>query len=141
MRGSSGEEKILKNAKDACAAEALEIATYAALERLAGRVGDRRTADLAGSIRADERRMLAGSCGAAEARRRGRGRRGGGRSLHDITKTGAADAAREVKQKVRDGAKRTARRRARSRASRRPRAGRGARSLPRRISRSHGMTR
>src|SRR5688500_14382701 len=28
LRGSGGEEKVLKNAKDACATEALEIATY-----------------------------------------------------------------------------------------------------------------
>src|SRR3954470_16442383 len=32
MRGTSGEEKVLKNAKDACATEALEIATYIGLE-------------------------------------------------------------------------------------------------------------
>src|SRR5437763_12899405 len=35
LRGASGEEKVLKNAKDACATEALEIATYKAIERLA----------------------------------------------------------------------------------------------------------
>jgi ferritin-like metal-binding protein YciE len=28
VRGTGGEEKLLKNAKDSCAAEALEIATY-----------------------------------------------------------------------------------------------------------------
>src|SRR3712207_9076613 len=33
VRGTGGEEKVLKNAKDACASEALEIATYLALER------------------------------------------------------------------------------------------------------------
>ena len=49
LRGSGGEEKILKNAKDACATEALEIATYTALERLARVVGDTETADLAAS--------------------------------------------------------------------------------------------
>jgi ferritin-like metal-binding protein YciE len=58
MRGSGGEEKVLKNAKDACAAEALEIATYTAIERLARTVGDEETATLAASIRADEERML-----------------------------------------------------------------------------------
>jgi ferritin-like metal-binding protein YciE len=59
LRGSGGEEKVLKNAKDACATEALEIATYTALERLARSVGDDETAGLAASIRADEERMLA----------------------------------------------------------------------------------
>jgi ferritin-like metal-binding protein YciE len=59
LRGSGGEEKILKNAKDAYASEALEIATYTALERLAVAVGDDETAQLAASIRADEEKMLA----------------------------------------------------------------------------------
>ena len=59
LRGSGGEEKILKNAKDTCATEALEIATYAAIEHVAERVGDAKTARLAASIRADEERMLA----------------------------------------------------------------------------------
>jgi len=59
VRGSSGEEKVLKNAKDACATEALEIATYTALERLAHAVGDEQTAGLAASILADEEKMLA----------------------------------------------------------------------------------
>jgi ferritin-like metal-binding protein YciE len=58
LRGSSGEEKVLKNAKDACATEALEIATYTAIERLARAVGDDETADLAQRILADEERML-----------------------------------------------------------------------------------
>jgi ferritin-like metal-binding protein YciE len=58
LRGSGGEEKVLKNAKDACATEALEIATYTALERLARSVGDDETARLAASIRGDEERML-----------------------------------------------------------------------------------
>ena len=58
VRGSGGEEKVLKNAKDAAASEALEIATYTAIERLARDVGDQTTAELAASIRADEERML-----------------------------------------------------------------------------------
>ncbi len=58
LRGSSGEEKVLKNAKDACATEALEIATYTAIERLARAVGDDETADLAQRILTDEERML-----------------------------------------------------------------------------------
>jgi ferritin-like metal-binding protein YciE len=59
IRGSGGEEKVLKNAKDAAATEALEIATYTAIERLAQDAGDDATARLAASIRADEERMLA----------------------------------------------------------------------------------
>ena len=58
LRGTSTEEKVLKNAKDACATEALEIATYTAIERVAGIARDERTAALAVSIRADEERML-----------------------------------------------------------------------------------
>ena len=58
LRGSGGEEKVLKNAKDACATEALEIATYTALARLARSVGDDETAKLVASILTDEERML-----------------------------------------------------------------------------------
>jgi ferritin-like metal-binding protein YciE len=58
VRGTSVAEKVLKNAKDDCAAEALEIATYTAIERLASEHGDRETARLAADILADERRML-----------------------------------------------------------------------------------
>src|SRR4051812_7146661 len=58
LRGSGGEEKVLKNAKDTCATEALEIATYLALEELAKQTGDTKTAKLAREIRADEERML-----------------------------------------------------------------------------------
>jgi ferritin-like metal-binding protein YciE len=58
VRGTGGEEKVLKNAKDSCAAEALEIATYIVIERFARAVDDERTAELAASIRADEERML-----------------------------------------------------------------------------------
>jgi len=58
VRGTGGEEKLLKNAKDSCAAEALEIATYIALERLALAVDDEATAQLAVSIREDEEAML-----------------------------------------------------------------------------------
>ncbi len=53
LRGTGGDEKVLKNAKDACAAEALEIATYTAIERLASSVGDEDTQALAESIRVD----------------------------------------------------------------------------------------
>jgi ferritin-like metal-binding protein YciE len=58
VRGTSGAEKVLKNAKDACATEGLEIATYTAIERLAQAAGDRKTAQLAASIRSEEEAML-----------------------------------------------------------------------------------
>jgi ferritin-like metal-binding protein YciE len=59
LRGSSAEERVLKNAKDTCATESLEIATYTAIERVARQVGDDKTAELAVGIREDEERMLA----------------------------------------------------------------------------------
>ena len=108
LRGSGGEEKVLKNAKDACATEALEIATYTALERLAVKVGDERTAKLAASIRADEERMLerimreipklTDAVVGADIE---------GEPSYDITKTGAADAAREVAGEVKQRAQGT----------------------------------
>ncbi len=106
LRGSGGEEKVLKNAKDACATEALEIATYTAIEHLARAVGDRTTADLATSIRGDEEKMLTRLMDElprlSEAVVRSDVR---GRGSYDASTTGAADAAR--------GAGRTARKTAR----------------------------
>jgi ferritin-like metal-binding protein YciE len=60
LRGEGGEEKLLKNAKDECATEALEIATYDSLERLANELSDEVTARLAAEHRAQEEAMLAG---------------------------------------------------------------------------------
>jgi len=117
VRGSGGEEKILKNAKDSCAAEALEIATYIAIERLALAVDDETTAKLAASIRADEEKMLervqrelpklAEAVVRAEIH---------GDPSFDLGTIGAVDAVREatetVKQTARDAgdsAKRTTR--------------------------------
>jgi len=117
VRGTGGEEKVLKNAKDACATEALEIASYTAIERLASSVGDRATQALADSIRADEKEMLDRILREipklTEAVVRSEIR---GNPSYDISKTGAADAARSasesVKEETRDAtssAKRTAR--------------------------------
>ncbi|MDQ3632520.1 MAG: ferritin-like domain-containing protein [Actinomycetota bacterium] len=102
VRGSGGEEKVLKNAKDACATEALEIATYTAIERLAQKVGDEETAKLAASILADEQKMLdrilreipklTDAVVRAEV---------DGNPSYDVTTTGAADAVREVGQAAR----------------------------------------
>ncbi len=97
-RGTSGEERVLKNAKDAIRNEALEIATYTALELLADRVGDERTAGLARDILVDERRMLdrvleelprlTGDVVEAHV---------GGRGSYDVSTTGAADAVRAIR--------------------------------------------
>jgi ferritin-like metal-binding protein YciE len=92
IRGSGGEEKVLKNAKDAAATEALEIATYTAIEQLARSAGDDATARLAASIRADEEKMLARILDEipqlTDAVLHG--------DSYDIAKTGAADAARSA---------------------------------------------
>ena len=123
LRGSGGEEKILKNAKDAAATEALEIATYTSIERLAREVGDDVTARLAASIREDEEKMLrrilreipklTGDVVGAEIE---------GDPTYDITTTGAADAARD--------AGRTAVKAARTTGSAAKRTARQARKVP-----------
>jgi ferritin-like metal-binding protein YciE len=97
LRGSGGEEKVLKGAKDACAGEALEIATYMAIERLARAVEDMETATLAASIRADEEKMLerlmreipklTEKVVDSDVR---------DLPSYELSKTGAADAAREA---------------------------------------------
>jgi rubrerythrin len=108
LRGTSAEEKVLKNAKDACATEALEIATYTALERLASRVGDDTTAKLAVSIRGDEERMLerilrevpklTDAVVQAEIK---------GEPAYEVSKTGAADAARAARRETEQTARRS----------------------------------
>ena len=108
LRGSGGEEKVLKNAKDAYASEAQEIATYTAIERLAAAVGDDETAKLAASIRADEEKMLervlreipklTDAVVRAEVK---------GNPSFDVTKTGAADAVREAGETVSNTARAT----------------------------------
>ena len=122
VRGSGGEEKVLKNAKDACATEALEIATYT-VDRAARPFGRRReTAKLAASIRADEEKMLerilreipklTGAVVGADVE---------GDPSYELTKTGAADAARRPGRP---------RRSPRARPARRPSATRQARKVP-----------
>ncbi len=103
VRGSSGEEKLLKNAKDDCAAEALEIATYTALRELAEAAGDEQTAKLAETILAEEEHMLERllteiprlTQAVADAAFRGD-------PTYDLTKTGAADAVRAAARTVED---------------------------------------
>jgi ferritin-like metal-binding protein YciE len=117
VRGSGGEEKVLKNAKDSCAAEAQEIATYTALARLARVAGDGKTERLANSVLADEQRMLdrllKALPGLTDAVARAEF---DGKTSYDLTETGAADTLRDAggtaKRVARRGAgqaKRTAR--------------------------------
>jgi ferritin-like metal-binding protein YciE len=108
LRGSGGEEKVLKNAKDAAATEALEIATYTAIERLAAAVGDDETAKLAASIRADEEKMLArvlrelpkltDAVVRADV---------DGKPSYDLATTGAGEAVREAASATKDAARKT----------------------------------
>jgi ferritin-like metal-binding protein YciE len=108
VRGTGGEEKVLKNAKDACATEALEIATYTTLERLARDAGDTATANLAASIRKDEeamlQRLLDGLDDLTDAVALARL---DGRPTFDPAKTGAADAARSAGAATKTAAKRS----------------------------------
>ncbi len=108
LRGSGGEEKVLKNAKDAYASEAMEIATYTALERLARSVGDDETAQLAASVLADEEKMLdrvlreipklTDAVVRADVE---------GKPSYDVTATGAADAVREAGSAAKETARST----------------------------------
>jgi ferritin-like metal-binding protein YciE len=99
LRGKSGEEKLLKNAKDECSTEALEIATYQALETLAEAVGDEKTASLARTHRLQEERMLTDlrkllpslTIDAVRAL-------AAGHSTYDVATTGAADLLRKARE-------------------------------------------
>jgi ferritin-like metal-binding protein YciE len=108
LRGSGGEEKVLKNAKDACATEALEIATYTAIERMARSVGDDETAELAASILADEEKMLQRVLREIPRLTEAVVRADvDGKPSYDLTTTGAADAAREAGAASKDAVRKT----------------------------------
>jgi len=108
LRGSGGEEKVLKNAKDAAASEALEIATYTALQRLAERAGDQDTARLAKSILADEQKMLdrvlreipklTDAVFGADVK---------GNGSYDVAATGAGESVREAGRATKRAARKT----------------------------------
>jgi ferritin-like metal-binding protein YciE len=110
LRGTGGEEKVLKNARDASATEALEIATYTSLERLAQAVGDTETARLAASIRRDEERMLeqvlreipklTDAVVGADVE---------GNGSYDVATTGAGETVRRGARKASGATRRTAR--------------------------------
>jgi ferritin-like metal-binding protein YciE len=57
LRGTSEQEKMLKNAKMEYASESEEIALYVAVEKLAETLGEKETQRLARAIRRDEERM------------------------------------------------------------------------------------
>jgi ferritin-like metal-binding protein YciE len=115
IRGTGPEEKVLKNAKDAAATEALEIATYTAIEQLATSVGDEETARLAVSIRADEQRMLdrimreipklTEKVVRADVR---------GNGTYEVATTGAADKGRAATRRTRGAARKGAAKAART---------------------------
>jgi ferritin-like metal-binding protein YciE len=108
LRGSGGEEKVLKNAKDACATEALEIASYTALERMARSAGDEDTAKLAASILADEQKMLQRIIRELPKLTDGVVRADvNGDPSYDVTTTGAADAGREAARATKAAARKT----------------------------------
>ncbi|MBA2348675.1 MAG: DUF892 family protein [Solirubrobacterales bacterium] len=103
IRGTGGEEKLLKNAKDEAASEALEIASYDALAAVAEAVGDEKTAVLAREHRTQEEVFLeelrALIPGLAEAVIEAEVE---GHPQYDIATTGAVDAARAVAGKAKE---------------------------------------
>ena len=109
LRGSGGEEKLLKNARDEAASEALEIATYDSLEALATVVGDEETAVLAREHRAQEEAFLADlremipeltrAVHAAEV---------DGDPSYELSSTGAAQAAEHAADRVQAAAREAA---------------------------------
>jgi ferritin-like metal-binding protein YciE len=59
LRGMSGEEAVLRRAKEACATAALEVAAYRAVEQIAVEIQDTDTARMAREIRLEEEELLA----------------------------------------------------------------------------------
>jgi ferritin-like metal-binding protein YciE len=106
IRGTGGEEKLLKNARDECASEAMEIAYYDALEAVAEMVGDTKTAVLAREHRTQEEVFLKELRGVipglatdvidAEVE---------GHPHYDPKTTGAADTVRKATQKAKGTAR------------------------------------
>ena len=142
VRGTGGEEKVLKNAKDAAATEMLEIATYEVIERLARLTGDTKTADLAARNRAEEERFLArvrellpsltDDVVRAEIE---------GEHRFDVSTTGAAEAVRGAAHSARRTTRRTARTATRRTREQAKEAGSAARRTARQARRAPGVTR
>ncbi len=110
LRGSGGEEKLLKNAKDEATTEMLEIATYDAIEQLALALGDEKTARMATRHRDQEERALRelrehiGKLTLATVKSRA-----GGEPSYDWETTGAAEAVKGVAEEAEKQVKKTAR--------------------------------
>lgn len=66
LRGPGGEERVLKNARDLCAAAAVLTADYRALEHIAHTCKDELTAKLAVDLRAESEDMLSESFAALD---------------------------------------------------------------------------
>jgi ferritin-like metal-binding protein YciE len=58
LKAVGRDERTLRGSQFGCATQGLVIATYTALEMVAGHAGDRETAALAAEIRAEEQHML-----------------------------------------------------------------------------------
>lgn len=101
LRGKAGEEKLFKNAKDEISTEAQEIATYEGIETVARAIGDVKTAELAVSIRDQEQKAfddlraelpkLANATVRAIV---------AGDMSYDVSKTGAAQGLRAIRDEV-----------------------------------------
>jgi ferritin-like metal-binding protein YciE len=124
IRGSGGQEKMLKNAKTEYFNEHEEIANYLAIEQMAEKVGDRDTAKLARGIRREEERMasflqtqirsLTGAVVSEEVPAAQR-RRAGGRSRPKARSTTKAKAAKPARSKAAGKAKAKPRAKAKAR--------------------------
>lgn len=106
LRGTSGAEKLLKNAKDEVGSEALEIASYDALEALAEQSGDQPTVRLAREHREQEERMMRELRDLIPALTTDVVRESvHGERVFDAQTTGAADKARMVAGKAVEAAR------------------------------------
>jgi ferritin-like metal-binding protein YciE len=101
LRGRAGEEKLFKNIKDEITTEAQEIATYEGIEAAANAVGDARTAEVAASIRDQEQRAFDDLRGQLPVLATAAVRSlVAGDSSFDLSKTGAAEALRSVRDEA-----------------------------------------
>lgn len=96
LRGPTGDDVALRNILDECASEALEIATYEALEILADEAGDAETAELARRHRAEEEQFLARLREALPSLARNVAENAKGRRQFPLSTIGAIDGVRAL---------------------------------------------